>query len=602
MSDALATELPAAPAEPRPRLRDRLHPAALWATRRRAALLAGVVGVLVYLGSLRDGFAYDDVAIIAGDPRVRGLQLLEIFRLPYWRNQADLAIYRPLTTLSFAVDWLVSRGYPWFFHAINALEHGVVCALVFVLLAELFTVPAALLAALVFAVHPVHVEAVANVVGRAEVVSAIFYLLAILVWVRRDGDRRIGRLALLALLYAIALLHKESSATLPAALVLVDFALGSWRLQWPSLRGYLRRAWPMLATLAVVLAGYVVWRVHVLGRMTPDITDPTFDLPMPASARVMTALQAWPIYARLLFFPRILLADYSPRILLPTFEWTALGLAGLGILTLVLVAGADALRRGRGRTALALLWFPLAMLPVSNLLFPIGIVMAERTLYLPMLSLCVGVAAGTEWVIARRPRARRAFAVAAGVALVALAARTVARVPVWDSTNRVFYALEADRPDSFRAWWHLARVARSEKKPNLEMSRYERAMRLWPYRKGLVFESIGRAIENRRIAEARNLSSFGVSRWPREVTAQRYLASTSLDLGDTARARIALRAGLAIDPADSTLVGMAHAILPSALPRPGAGAAHPRRGSAGPPHPVATTAAGAGATPPRGRP
>jgi hypothetical protein len=535
-----------------------------WAGRLRGAAASAAIAVLVYIGSLWNGFAYDDAAIIPGDPRVVHFKLLEILRLPYWHDSADLAIYRPLTTLSFAVDWFVSRGYPSFFHAVNVAEHGIVTALVFLLLAELFTPAAAFAGALLFALHPVHVEAVANVVGRAEIVSAIFYLGAILLWVRGGSKAGPARMALLAALYAIALFHKESSATLPAALVLFDAGLGRWRLERDSLRAYVRRILPLMAVMACVLAAFVALRFAVLGRMAPAITDPIFDLPMSPLARVMTALQAWPVYLRLLFFPVTLLADYGPRILMPAFHWTPGAVLGLVILPLVIGLGFAMLRRGRRRTALGLLWFPLTVLPVSNLLFPIGIIVAERTLYLPMMAICVAAAAVVEGIAGAPASSRRALAIAGPLLLAALAFRTVTRVPVWSSTDSVFWALNSDAPQSFRGWWHLARIARRDKKLKaVEIDRYQKALTLWPYRRALVIEAISEEIGAGRAREARRIAAFAVKRWPRDASSQRLLAATSLGVGDTAAARAAVRAGLAVAPRDSLLLAMARAISPA---------------------------------------
>lgn len=545
-------------AAPAARSRVRLRLAALWATRGRAAVTAAAVGVLVYIGSLWNGFAYDDAAIIPGDARVTHFHVLEIFRLPYWHDAADLAIYRPFTTLSFAVDWFVGHGYASYFHAINIVEHGVVTALACLLLAELFAPAAALAGALVFAVHPVHVEAVANVVGRAEIVSGIFYLGALLVWVRGGSRPAPGRVAAIAAMYAFALLHKESSATLPAALVLLDAALGRWSFRRERLWEYARRVLPLLAVLAVVLAGFVALRLSVLGRMSPDVLDPIFDMPMSRGARTLTALQAWPLYLRLLFFPLRLLPDYGPRILMPAFAWNALAGSGLVILVAVLLAGGVALVRGRGRTALALLWLPLTVLPVSNLLFQIGIIVAERTLYLPLLAVCVGVAAGIEWATRSGPGIRRAAATGLIAVVALLSLRTVLRVPAWESTDRLFLRLNADAPESFRGWWHLARIARRDAgKAGLEMSRYHRAMTLWPYRRALVDEAAGEAARLKRWPDARATAAWALSRWPSDLNAERVTVESALALGDTATARAATRAGLALAPADTQLVRIA---------------------------------------------
>ncbi len=575
MSDvAYPGEIPAsAPAvAPQAGVAARIRLAALWLTRGRAAATAALVGMLVYVGSLWNGFAYDDAAIIPGDPRVTHFRILDIFRLPYWHDAADLAIYRPFTTLSFAVDWFVSHGYAWYFHAINIVEHGAVTALACLLLAELFAPAAALAGALVFAVHPVHVEAVANVVGRAEIVSGIFYLGALLLWVRGGSRPTPARVAAIAVMYAFALLHKESSATLPAALVLLDAAVGRWSFHWQHLREYARRVLPLLAVLALVLAGFIALRLRVLGRMSPDVLDPIFDMPMSRGARTLTALQAWPIYLRLLFFPLQLLPDYGPRILMPAFRWNALAVSGLAILLAVLGAGVAALVRGRRRTALALLWFPLTVLPVSNLLFQIGIIVAERTLYLPLLAVCVAVAAGLEWATRAPARIRRG-AVAGVLGIVALLSlRTTTRVPAWETTDRLFLKLNADAPESFRGWWHLARIARRDSaQAGLEMSRYHRAMALWPYRRALVDEAAGEAARLKRWADARTTAAWALGRWPNDLAAQRVAALSALALGDSATARAATRAGLALSATDTTLVRLGRELrvgpAPSEAPR-----------------------------------
>lgn len=570
---ALPEDSAAAPAQPDPAAEAppptwrRWSLRALWATRAGAAASTAFVAVLVYVGSFWNGFAYDDAAIIPGDPRVTHFKLLEIFTLPYWRNSPDLALYRPFTTLSFAVDWFVSRGYAWYFHAINTAEHAAATAVVALLLAELFPPSAAFAGALLFALHPVHVEAVANLVGRAEVVSAIFYLGAILIWVRGGSRPKPWRVAGVVGCYIVALLHKESSATLPAALVLFDAALGRWSLRPLRIRDYLRRVLPLLAVMAVVLAGFLALHDAVVHRMSPDVLDPTFDLPMSRDARTITALQAWPIFLRLLFFPTTLLPEYGPRILMPQFGWNAAALVGLVLLTAVVVAGLVALVRGRGRTALGLLWFPLTILPVSNLLFPIGVIVAERTLYAPMLALCILAAAVVQRATSSSASAGRLAA--AGVAIVAalFAVRTVTRVPDWESTDRLFYQLHRDRPESFRGWWHLARIARRDPKQKaLEITRYETALRLWPYRRSLVVEAISQELSAGRREQAHKLASFAVKRWPEDVNSQRLLAGTALDMGDTATARTALRAGLTLAPRDTLLLRMAHAILPDYRP------------------------------------
>ncbi|MGH7507526.1 MAG: tetratricopeptide repeat protein, partial [Longimicrobiales bacterium] len=260
-----------------------------------------------------------------------------------------------------------------------------------------------------------------------------------------------------------------------------------------------------------------------------------------------------------------------------------------------LAAGTAALAVDRGRTALALLWFPTTILPVSNLLLPIGVLVAERTLYLPSIAVCFGAAALAE-MVARRTAAenagkeagsadprgagreaapaltneanaaakaatwrRAAVAVAVAVAVV-LGARTLARIPVWTSTDAVMAALVRDRPDAFRGHWHMARTARVQGDEQRAFAQYARALELWPYRTRLVLEAIGFAAGTGELAYADRLARFAVERWPDNVDARRYLAAVTLDRGDTTAARRYLKEGLRLAPEDSTMLRMRNAI------------------------------------------
>jgi hypothetical protein len=527
-------------------------------TRRSGALLTGAAAVVVYVAALRLGFAYDDVALIPQNPRVHSLgNALRVFAWPYWGG-SELAIYRPLTTLTFLLDWAASSGRPAWFHFTNLLWNAGACMLGFLLLAELFTLPAALFGALIFAVHPAHVEAVANVVGRAEMIGAVFLFGACLLWVRRTETSQ-RRLAAVGALFGLALLAKESTAMLPALLVLLDFARSRWRLERASVAGYARTEWPLAAVCAMVLACYIALRFAVLGRFGPAQLDPALE---GSADRVLTALQAWPQFARLAFFPRTLLADYSPRIILPAVSWTTSAALGAAILAALLAGSISAARRGHARSALGLFWFPITILPVSNLIVPIGIVVAERTLYIPLFALAIGAAAAAERLAAgRRVAPQLGFGIAAAVVAL-LCARTITRVPEWNSTDSVFAALLRDRPDSFRAHWHFARVARTAGNLDLSARQYAEALRLWPVREGLVTEAAALAVMQQRLGDGRKLAEFGVSRWPANVPLHRLLAGTALDLGDTTTALRALRAGLRLQPQDAMLQRMNAALEP----------------------------------------
>jgi len=134
--------------------------------------------VVVYLGALWNRFAVDDLPIIVLNPLVADpAGMWRAFAAPYWSADLGGHMYRPLVIASFALDHLID-GTAWF-HAVNLLWHAGVAVAVAALARRWTDDAGALVAGLLFAVHPLHVEAVANVVGRAELMAALFTVLAV---------------------------------------------------------------------------------------------------------------------------------------------------------------------------------------------------------------------------------------------------------------------------------------------------------------------------------------------------------------------------------------------------------------------------------------
>ncbi len=146
----------------------------------RAQVVPAALALVCYLGALRNGFAYDNVFIVLNNSAIHSWATIPAaLHLPYWYTTGYL--YRPLTTLSFAIDWIVSGGAPVVFHAVNIVWHAVAAALVARLALRWWSPIAATAAGCIFAVHPVHVEVVANIVGRSELLSAVALLALALV-------------------------------------------------------------------------------------------------------------------------------------------------------------------------------------------------------------------------------------------------------------------------------------------------------------------------------------------------------------------------------------------------------------------------------------
>lgn len=529
---------------------DELHPPVAISPGRDTSLDMGygaiavaLAAVVVYAISLANGFAFDDVVLIPNDARVTGAKIWALMTTPYW-NDSELGLYRPLTSISFALDWAVSNGSPAWFHFTNMLWHVLASVLAFALIGRFFRPAAALLGGLLFAIHPVHVEAVANIVGRAEMIASTFFLAACLVWTARS-IRPMPRLLLTVLCYALAMFAKESAVVLPAILILLDIAQGA------QVRTYARERWRELAALTATLIAFMVIRWSVIGGLAPVKLDPSLEVTTTAWQRILTALPAWPIWARLLTVPSTLLADYGPRVLLPVAEWTPAAVIGLTLVIASVAGGIVAIIAGHRRWALGLLWFPITILTVSNFIFPIGVIVAERTLYLPAFAICFAAAAAWQSV----PHTRLAFALV-GAIILGFTVRSVTRIPDWDSTDSIMQAMIRDRPDGFRAQWHMARLARKKGDVAVALAQYDKAMKLWPYREGLALEATVYVSSKGNTAWARNLALFGTQRWPDNPAFFNMLAAASIDMGDSTTARRVVADGLRLHPDNKILNDM----------------------------------------------
>ncbi len=420
-------------------------------TVRKGAFIAAMVAVVAYAPALRNGFTLDDTPIVEENPRAHDIGLaLRAFDEPWWPPPHDAGQWRPLTILSFAADWQLSGGSTVCLHAVNVLWHAAATGLLVLVLAPFSGAGGALAGALVFAVHPVHVEAVANLVGRAELMAAVFLLLALLcaraVRAAAAAGRRTwsAELAMLACV-ALGLLSKEHAAVAVALLVLDEWALGGTS---PGER-LPRRA--IVAALALTLAWFLARRSVEGGRSFVAVAPTFFGLDV--GGRLSTMLPTVFEVVRLLVWPFTLSPDYHPEVVPRLTHPTALGLAGALLLASLVALAVLLWRRSRG--ASAALWFTgIAYLPTSNLLFPSGIVLAERALYLPSVGVALLAALGVERL---RTTRRLAMGILA-VALVAGAVRTVTRIPVWSSSRALVLDGVLTRPESYKVRQAAARV------------------------------------------------------------------------------------------------------------------------------------------------
>ena len=426
---------------------------------RSAAFLAGAAAVLLSANSVLNDFAFDDLLIIIENTSIQDLATLpEALVSPYWPNEygRDLGLWRPLATAFYGVQWAFWGENPAMFHVLNVVLHGVVTALVVLVLAELAPLALAFVAGLLFAAHPVHAEAVANVVGLAEVLSSALYLGACLVFLRARERITLLSGGAITLLFVLAFLAKESAVTLPGVLFLLDGARDNVRFK--EALSYVRRRWAIYVSLTTTVGLILIARYVVLGSVASPLAPLGAALLQDDVARIWTVASTWPHYFRLLFFPLDLSADYSPAVIPLAFDWTASGTLGalllLGTLAMALrLWGTRTL--GVDRTpprlfSFGVLWLVITLSPVSNVLFLSGVLLAERTLYLPS----VGFVALLAWIGVELYKERRRLAEGALIlVLMLMSLRTVTRNATWRNNLTVFDTLIREHPESGRAQW-----------------------------------------------------------------------------------------------------------------------------------------------------
>ena len=433
-------------------------PASSWRTRHflAAAILCGAV-LAAFSNSFSAGFVFDSKPILLQDPRIRQASaenLALIFQHTYWWPFGEAGLYRPVTTLSYLLNYAVlgngsdAAGYHW----VNFLLHAANVLLVYVLALRLIRKfwPSVFLAGL-WAVHPLLTESVTNLVGRADLLAAMTVLGGLWIYLKStetSGGRRFVWLAALAIVGAIGFFSKESAVVVLGAIALFEFTWWSERRQG---RALLLGCVTLMAPLAIML----YQRAAVLGA-SPKADFPFTDNPIIGAGfweGKLTALKVLAHYLWLTVWPVKLSADYSysqVRIASGTVgDWLA------WILVAAAAAGVVCLYRVQ-RTAFFLACFAfLTLLPSSNLLFPIGSIMAERFMYLPAIGL-VGCLVIGVYALGERLGNPKIAPVVLLVIGTGFAARTWARNMDWHDDLSLDLATVKSAPQSFKAHKMLA--------------------------------------------------------------------------------------------------------------------------------------------------
>ncbi len=534
-------------------------------------LLGGaVVAVIfaVFFNSLHNGFVFDDLDIVVADPRIRDLHNL--------RGLITDA-YRPLRSITYAVDYAVWGLNPFGFRLTNIAIHSANAVLVLFLGRKLTdgNILASAVPALLFAVHPVQVESVAYISGRRDVLFAFFYVLAFMAFMRfREATSiraRVGWIAATASAFALSLGSKEMAASFPILCGIWDVYRATAQDssgERPSFRAVARQlvregAW--LYAAGIVTVGIFVWyTIYVRGATTRVLgTDIEFWGGTPLT-NALTVPLTYAHYARLTIWPWPLAAQYygafdpasgfSDSRVIPALVFVV-ALAGI---SLYLVARTKYRLIGFGCG-----WFLVTLLPASQIL-PHHEIVADHYLYLPLVGVGLAVA-GALVALEASVSARRIAPIAYGlvaIALVVFSVRTVARNRDFRSEATLWEATYAAVPGSPRAAYNYGLVLTNRGDHQEALQLYRQAIQADPtfvnayFNLASTYAGLGRFDEARRVYRSALESDLDESartwhvRSPDVLRAmyRTELAMLDAQTGDTASARDALGGILAVFP------------------------------------------------------
>ncbi len=436
-------------------------------SRKACVIIIIAVSFVVFANSFRNGFVLDDVFIIQKNKTIRDLaNIPEFFSSDYWEGTRykgeSSALYRPLVIISYAVDYAVWKLNPFGYHILNLVLHTLNGLLIFYLALIILgkDIRSALFVSLLFIVHPVHVEAVAGIVGRAEVAAVFFLLVAFMAYALKDNVLKMKHGYAVSLFsFGLALLTKETALILPAIIVLYDlFRLGD-------LRELKKRIARYAGYIGVVIVYFFV-RFLALGTVFSP-AGKGFFYGQTTLTRLLTMSRVFVSYIKLLVYPVNLRTDYNDFSFSTSPDLAVvLSVTVLVFIFFLFIRG----YRNQKPVFFSLGLFLAGLFPVSNII-PFGAVMAERFLYLPSVGYCLlaGIMVAKGYGTAAGPKRGRREILAI-LLLVFLGMVTMKYNTRWYSNDTLWNYAVKKSPGNARIHYALGVV-------QLEKKDYEGAIR-----------------------------------------------------------------------------------------------------------------------------
>jgi protein O-mannosyl-transferase len=476
------------------------------------ALSPCFLALFLYANTLDYDFSYDDRGIVLENSDIQLLNWSRLLASSYWGESED-GLYRPLTMLSYGVNQFFDGGARYF-HAVNAALHAVNVFLLYLFVGRHIGDKHALWTALCFAANPLLSEAVASIVGRAELLSFCFGLMGWIVWDIAKEKERIYWLLVAGVILLLSQLAKETGVVFAVAILVADW----------------KREAPFVATALIPLVACcsgLLLKLWAIGTLSPRAIG-FIDNPLAyadAAVRMANGLAIYIRYLIKIVYPWHLSADYSFDQISVIDRWYA-GEVWLALALLCSIL--FFLLRWCRRNPFALRWTVAASLSlfiVSSIPTASSTIFAERLLYFPTAFYALLL---SDFILRMRLGQNNFLLIAlvGGCALL-----TLDRIRVWENDSALFRSAVQTSPRSARSHYGLGVSLHRASQWGPALASYDKALEIYPRYADAQYNRAALLLGQGKLEEA--YKAYGeVVEWnPGYVKARRALALIEIERG-----------------------------------------------------------------------